>query len=592
MLHELIRYAEREGLHSEPGFRPKWVRWLIVFTPDGRFLNVVDLKGDNKKSKGREFLRCPDLGQGEMVAAKSRHFLVDSVDKVVLLTKDEPAQKELDHHDSYVGLLRVAGATIPMLATVATALDDEATLSEIRKQLTDVKAKPTDAATIAVMDGASPNIFVSSTDWHDWWRSYRQRLRGDGENAKPDSQLSVMRCYLSGELVEPAATQNKITGLSDVGGLATGDVLSSFDKEAFGHYGFSKGENAAISVQMVKQVTDSLNHLIQNRSHRMCQTKIMHWFDRPIALEDDPLADVFDDATDVDEDGEPSAMEQVGGESTAARLLRSIRSGENAELANCQFFALTLSGNSGRVIARDWMQGRFETLAANIAKWFEQLSIVSRDGKQVIRRHKFAAVLGAMVRDLRDMPSPTVATLWQCAIAGLPIPSPLAAQTLARVKVDLIQDQLPRHARMGLLRAFLLRNPDSGISSMSESVDDTLDSPAYLCGRIMSLLATIQEKALGNVGAGVVQRYYAAASATPALVLGRLVRTAQIAHLPKIDSGLRHHLDGQLADLWNRMRTSPPTTLTLEEQTLFAMGFYQQQAARFKKAATTSVGTT
>ncbi len=31
------------------------------------------------------------------------------------------------------------------------------------------------------------------------------------------------------------------------------------------------------------------------------------------------------------------------------------------------------------------------------------------------------------------------------------------------------------------------------------------------------------------------------------------------------------------------MKQSPPSTLSLEEQTLFAMGFYQQQAARYQK---------
>lgn len=120
---------------------------------------------------------------------------------------------------------------------------------------------------------------------------------------------------------------------------------------------------------------------------------------------------------------------------------------------------------------------------------------------------------------------------------------------------------------------------------MSAELDPTLDSPAYLCGRVMALLASIQEKALGNVGAGVIQRYYAAASATPALVLGRLVRTAQVAHLPKIDGGLKHYFESQLSELWSQMKSAPPTTLTLEEQTLFAMGFYQQQASRYQKKA-------
>ncbi len=45
--------------------------------------------------------------------------------------------------------------------------------------------------------------------------------------------------------------------------------------------------------------------------------------------------------------------------------------------------------------------------------------------------------------------------------------------------------------------------------------------PAYQCGRLMAVLAKLQKSALGDVGAGIVQRYYAAASSTPALVLGR-----------------------------------------------------------------------
>jgi CRISPR-associated protein Csd1 len=345
---------------------------------------------------------------------------------------------------------------------------------------------------------------------------------------------------------------------------------------------------------MVKEVTDALTHLIQRRSHRLNQAKVMCWYDRPVPPEDDPLGDVFGDVPQDDTLRDVTAMERADAESSAKKLLHSIRSGNKADLADCNYFALTLSGNSGRVIVRDWMQGRFESLAVNIGKWFDDLSIISRDGRLAIRKHKFEILLSAVVRDLKDVPSPMVSSLWQCAISGRPIPATVAAQALARAKINLIKDdgnlykdkkeRAKLHARMGLLRAFLLRNSNSGVSVMSESVDDELNSPAYLCGRIMSLLASIQEKSLGTVGAGVVQRYYAAASATPALVLGRLVRTAQIAHLPKIDGGLRHHFESQLAELWTRMHTPPPTTLSLEEQTLFAMGFYQQQASRYKKS--------
>ena len=105
----------------------------------------------------------------------------------------------------------------------------------------------------------------------------------------------------------------------------------------------------------------------------------------------------------------------------------------------------------------------------------------------------------------------------------------------------------------------------------------------------MAILAAIQRKALPDVGAGIVQRYYAAASATPALVLGRLVRTAQIGHLPKIDGGLQSWFNGQLADVWSKLSERPPVTLSLEGQTLFAMGFYQQTAKRYDKTETPEI---
>lgn len=586
MLHELIQYARTAGIDSEPGFNPKWVRWLLIFDSDGKFVSIQDFKDGN--SKGREFSKCPEFTFSEMISNRLRHFLVDAADKVALLTKDEPKQKELDDHASYVDLLLAATSVIPALGLIATTLNDDSSLDEIRRGLLELKAKPTDSCTIAMMEETLLKIFVDETDWHDWWRAHRESLAVGKKDSKSSTAVNQMRCFLSGKMIEPAATQNKVTGLSDVGGLATGDVLSSFDKESFGHYGFSKGENAAMSIEMVKLVTDSLNQLIGTRSRRICGTKVVHWYSKPIAAEDDLLSqeifgDLAADETSEEDLDSPSQQEILVAESRASQLLDAIKTGQRADLLDCEYYALTISGNSGRVIVRDWMQGSFETLAKNVKQWFDDLSIIARDGKSTIRKHKFSAVLGAMVRDLRDMPAPTVATLWQAALAGAPIPPPLAAQVLSRVRMDVIGDHAARHARLGFLRAFIIRNTPLELSEMKTDVDDSIDDPAYLCGRIMAVLANIQQTALGDVGAGIVQRYYAAASATPALVLGRLVRTAQIAHLPKIDGGLRYYFESQMTQLWSRMKTSPPTTLTLEQQTLFALGFYQQQAARYAK---------
>lgn len=103
-------------------------------------------------------------------------------------------------------------------------------------------------------------------------------------------------------------------------------------------------------------------------------------------------------------------------------------------------------------------------------------------------------------------------------------------------------------------------------------------NPAYHCGRLMAVYADLQRTALGDVGASVVQHYYAAASATPALIFGRLSRGSQF-HLNKLEKGLAFWYERRLAAIWARIENALPATLTLEEQSLFALGYYQQKAA-------------
>ena len=102
--------------------------------------------------------------------------------------------------------------------------------------------------------------------------------------------------------------------------------------------------------------------------------------------------------------------------------------------------------------------------------------------------------------------------------------------------------------------------------------------PAYHCGRLLAILAKLQHSALGDVGAGVVQRFYPAASTAPGLTLGRLVGNSRN-HLGKLDGGLSYWYEQQIADVMGRLGDKFPRTLDLEGQGLFALGYYQQLAA-------------
>ena len=419
MLQALMNYGN--GLDSEPGFRTREVRWCVDLTEDGRFLNVLPL-GEGKR--GALHPRCPDMHN--MNAGGKSHFLVETVQTVTLLFKaNEEAQKissTKEKHRFFVNLLRKAADSSASLGAIVKVMADESSLSELRKALTENKAKPTDWLGWLV-DGNDPRV---DEKVQAWWRAWRQADMGDGQ---PDSTSSsrngepqTMVCLLTGQPTEPLPTHPKINGLSGVGGLGTGDAMVGFDKAAFGSFGLEQSANAAMSAEAAQKYVDGLNDLIRSHSRKLANTLVVHWFKERVAQKDDPLE--WLNGSESEEQTEAAAL------GAARRLLESIRRGERVDLGNNQYYALALSGASGRVMVRDWMEGRFEELVRNIEAWFADLAIVARDGKGQAHDPKFMAVCGALVRDLKDLPAPTSATLWKVAVQRMPIPQPLMAQAL------------------------------------------------------------------------------------------------------------------------------------------------------------------
>ena len=601
MLADLARYARDNGLDTEAGFRSKDVKWLLLFKPDGTFIDVAPY---GVEKGGRKVEKCPYLqfsGDTPM-----RQFLVDTAEYYALLG-GAPGDAKLRRKHAYaVDLLAQSGAAVPELAVLAASLAKQETIDAARAALTAAKAKPPDNVTLVlVLPDGDRRIFLEETGWHDWWRARwpgllekKTKVRAKGDGANPAGGSA--RCLVTGEICTPALTHPKVRGLGDVGGRVE-TALVSFDPDAFRSYGLKQSANAPVSADAASAYVGALNHLIAgDRScQRLGNVKVVHWYagrgDNPDGPgpQQDPLLfiDRLDDlwgpppddagprsktaATRAADAAEERRATEQHAQALARDFLRSVRSGERAWLADYRYYALTLAGSSARVMVRDFVTGSFVDLCEAVGAWFDDLDIVARDGRGSAAWPKFGAVLGAMVRDLKDVPQPMAARLWRCAVLNEPIPDPFAAQALSRATIDFIQGETPKHARMGLLRAHLYRKGDHDVKP---HLNEEHPDPAYHCGRLLAVLDDIQRSALGDVGAGVVQRFYAAAAATPALVLGRLVSLASVAHLPKIEGGLQHWHRDRLARVWGQLAQDPPSTLSLHQQTLFAMGYYQQKA--------------
>jgi CRISPR-associated protein Csd1 len=580
-------------------------------------------EGEEGEWPPRRFRKCPHLEQPELTrgskdAKRKSQFLLDTAQVVALYDgrddqgrpKEVPAKGERpaaegirDKHDYFVELLLRAAREIAemrelvdertpqLLRAAADCL--KRCLPEIREQLAAQGAAKGDPVTLHVDD----QFLVDSRDCQKWWSQFRRTLLEESKRR--------MLCFATGELTTPALTHPKIRRLSRVGGHASGSSLISFDEEAFCSGGLRQSENYSVSEKAAWAYRAALDRLLCDDQDDILRPRrplagnmVAYWYAgvKP-GSSDDLIKRLLGDDL-------PEETKEVDALHRARQLHEAIRTGQRRDLLGARYFAITLSGNRGRAVVCDWMTGSFEGLARSVQAWFEDLRIQRVDGSEA-RDPKFADVLASLLPPQRrrqgrfdslrraqrrgedrsdELPAPLAAQLWHAAVCNAPIPRSTLVAALHSVKTAALAGEAVRAEAVGLLKAYHLRKARLRRKEEEEMPEDLKPGlnpahphPAYHCGRLMAVYAALQERALGRVGAGVVQRYYAAASGTPALVLGRLARLSQ-AHLGKLESGLARWYEARLADIWSRIRDRLPRVLDVEEQSLFALGYYQELA--------------
>ena len=123
---------------------------------------------------------------------------------------------------------------------------------------------------------------------------------------------------------------------------------------------------------------------------------------------------------------------------------------------------------------------------------------------------------------------------------------------------------------------------------MSLNVDNK--NPAYLLGRLFATLEKTQNDASGGVNAGIGDKFYSSASATPRTVFPTLLDLFR-KHIKKLSGDNkplaigREKAVGEILDSIDSTEGFPPT-LSLEERGFFALGYYQQMRFFYTKKKT------
>ena len=592
MLTELYEYAIKKGLTARPGFKPKQVKAYICLSADGQLLGV------EPREKNAESVYSPDIGS----AANGTRFCNPLVEKAKIplcIVEDEKKDANIPtKHAFYLSMLKDGTADEPRFATLLTALSDDTRRLAMQEELTAHKLKPADPIGFKI-DGEP---LEESENYLSWWDTFRVRFA-------PASTAELPRCLITGELEPALATVPKVSGLIGVGGHTAGDAFLCFDKDSFQSFGLKKSANAPVSENAMSAVNAALTELIA-KAPVLGNAKMLHWYSDTIPPEEDVFSSLLDGEEEEPlEDEQPALADPLSQERSAMRsahtLLTAVEQGAPPTAAlSATYYILPLSGANGRMMVRGWYQGSYESLYRNVAQWFDDLRIVTWDGKGLTKPPKFKAlgirllkpggnpqkVWSRMDEELPNL----LGRLFYSAVQGTAIPDEVANRVLRWIRSAILQSDEDGKNKFEyetlafqLLKAWLCRR--QRIKGEVTMLEDHERAPgvAYCCGQLMATYVALQKKAT-DVNVGVAERYYTAASSSPAFVIGKLAQLAQY-HLSKLDGGLAVYFEKKLSEIYCAIGERPiPSVMNAEQQTEFALGYYQQRAALYAPKSVSS----
>jgi CRISPR-associated protein Csd1 len=390
-------------------------------------------------------------------------------------------------------------------------------------------------------------------------------------------------CLVTGQ-VSPLAKLHDPAIKGIAGAQSSGAKLVSFNLDAFKSYAKEQGLNAPVSEYAAFAYCSTLNHLLasERQRFRIGDATTVFWTDQPSDAES--LIPLLLDAGTPPED---TALKQ--------RLEALLDKASRGQLApddlgdvTTRYYILGLAPNASRLSVRFWHSGTLGDLVNNIQKHQNDLSMVrqwdeSNSKNPDPKSPGIYALLRQTARDADGIPPLLGGALARSILLGTRYPDALFQKAMGRLRVsekDKNGNTTERvtYLRAALIKSYLNRNHQKNIPM---SLDPNRRETPYLLGRLFAALEKTQEDALGNIGATIRDRFYSAASATPATVFSRIIRTYQH-HISKMDGGLRRNREVLVQEIVGSIEKFP-AHLNLQDQGQFAIGYYHQRKDFFTK---------
>jgi CRISPR-associated protein Csd1 len=595
ILQALALYNERlfaEEAVQPPGFQEKQIPWVIELGTQGELIALRRTGGED--GRGRKFAVPAEVEKSVNIAA---NLLWGNAEYV--LGQPRP------------GLTGKQAAKVPKR--------HEAFLARLRALPEATRADPGVAAVIAFLERDDFAALQSEEGWADLARGGANvSFRLDGDDGlvceRPAVRAAVSKaaeepggdtpeawCLITGRRARPTRLHPSITGVS--GAQSRGAKLVSFNEDAYTSHGWSRGANAPVSAAATHAYATALKHLLDRDNDRQRfvegDTTFVFW-----AAAKRPIEDQFSHLL-----GSYGTGEQESDGTPVRETFDSVRRGLRPSLDDpTPFYVLGLAPNTTRLAVRIWHEGTVADLARNILRHFDDLTIIGFSGD--IRVPGLWRLISAAARegDLKKL-SDTLrgqlaAGVMAAVLDGLPYPSTLLTRTVARCQTECSKRDPQRDPfrlmlpiRAALIKACLKRRYPT--QEVTVSLDPDEPDVGYRLGRLFAVLENVQRESTrsdaqqrgrsdgdgssqrNQLNVTIRDRYFGAFMTAPRSVFPQLMHLKN-AHLkkvrritPKLAGYFEHQIDLVLDPL--RPKEGLPSTLSLEEQGRFILGYHHQR---------------
>lgn len=586
---------------APPGMEKKAIPFIIELTPEGEVIQVSETM-DPENKKGKTYL-VPQ-SSGDRTSRIVPNIMWDRPDYVLGIPIDDTG-KESGRNMSFIDKvyeLRELYPENPHIAAVARFYQDGHALRLTEDENQIKKIQKTTGANISfrVQDLEDKQLVASTQDV----QSYTNRA------IESDSNVGI--CLVTGQKSMIIRTHPKVKL-----GVKGAPLISFQESSGFDSYGKEKGFNAPISVPAAGAIATALNDLLtkgKNTNYRVGDTAFVFWSN----LANEELLSSYRTATfngifSSTEDGEENldlenseegkskksrrkkknAPSPITQDRESYRVLQTLKAacgykGGKLHEDIGRFYILGLAPNSTRISIKLWAEGSISEIVGNTLQHQYDMNIISEmgnvDAETPPLRSIYQIVKTVSSSDKSDKwSSNLIQSIVESIVENKPYPQSLQQACLERIR----RGNRITELRAAILKAYINRKKQQEYITMS--LDPNQTNKAYLAGRLFALFESIQQCALGgNLNRTIRDAYYGTASTTPRTIFGRLDALSKV-HLSKLRKekpGLAILKEKQLEEIYNLIpggTPEMPTHFSLDDQSIFAVGYYHQRVEAWRK---------